>query len=144
MWADPKTCKTVRSSGLPVGRRVSVYCFAPPCITDPNLSHLSSKLIVSFVYSHDVVSRLSLGSVRDIKNAAMWLCDANDRTGDGKDGSGYTSVTQRARQWKAGWGSNEDPDWVRLFLRLSIVSIIDGGVAVHRRAENPGGEYANV
>ena len=29
-WADPKTCLTTRSSGLPVGRRVSVYCFAPP------------------------------------------------------------------------------------------------------------------
>lgn len=30
MWADPKTCLTVRTSGLPVGRKVSVYCFAPP------------------------------------------------------------------------------------------------------------------
>ena len=30
MWADPETCLTVPSSGLPVGRQVQVYCFAPP------------------------------------------------------------------------------------------------------------------
>jgi sn1-specific diacylglycerol lipase len=30
MWADYRTGRTVRSSGLPVGRRVSVYCYAPP------------------------------------------------------------------------------------------------------------------
>ncbi|ESK93113.1 lipase class 3 [Moniliophthora roreri MCA 2997] len=108
MWADPRTCLTVHSSGLPVGRRVSVYCFAPPALTDASLSRLASHLIVSFVYSHDVVSRLSLGSVRDLKNAAMWLCDANE--GDRQD-AGYTAVTNRASQWKAGNGSPEDPQW---------------------------------
>ncbi|EEB95252.1 hypothetical protein MPER_05807, partial [Moniliophthora perniciosa FA553] len=108
MWADPKTCLTVHSSGLPIGRRVSVYCFAPPALTDASLSRLASHLIVSFVYSHDVVSRLSLGSVRDLKNAAMWLCDANE--GDRQD-AGYTAVTNRASQWKAGNGSPEDPQW---------------------------------
>jgi len=105
MWADPKTCCTVRSSGLPIGHRVSVYCFAPPCVVDPGLSALASNLITSFVYSHDVVSRLSLGSVRDIRNAAMWLCDAND------EAEGYVSVTSRARAWKAGSGSPKDLDW---------------------------------
>ncbi|KAK7051324.1 hypothetical protein VNI00_004824 [Paramarasmius palmivorus] len=108
MWADPKTCMTVHSSGLPVGRRVSVYCFAPPALTDASLSRLASHLVVSFVYSHDVVSRLSLGSVRDLKNAAMWLCDANE--GDQQD-AGYTSVTDRASRWKAGNGLPEDPQW---------------------------------
>jgi sn1-specific diacylglycerol lipase len=64
------------------------------------------------VYSHDVVSRLSLGSVRDLKNAAMWLCDANESAATGKTGgSGYAAVTTRARQWKAGNGSKDDPDW---------------------------------
>jgi hypothetical protein len=43
MWADPKTCCTVRSSGLPIGHRVSVYCFAPPCATF--LSHPLVSLI---------------------------------------------------------------------------------------------------
>ena len=76
-----------------MGRRVYVYCFAPPyvrcrlakcndsfnpfrCITDTSLSKLANRLVVSFVYSHDVVTRLSLGSVRDLRNAAMWLCEA--------------------------------------------------------------------
>ncbi|KAG7096493.1 hypothetical protein E1B28_003923 [Marasmius oreades] len=111
MWADPKTCLTVHSSGLPVTRRVSVYCFAPPALTDAALSKLANNLIVSFVYSHDVVSRLSLGAIQDLRNAAMWLCDANEEGGDQEKGSGYTAVTARARRWKAGNGSSDDPEW---------------------------------
>jgi len=30
MWADPKSCRTVRQGGLPPGRGVQVYAFAPP------------------------------------------------------------------------------------------------------------------
>lgn len=84
----------------------------PRCLTDAALSRLADKLVVSFVYSHDVVSRLSLGSIRDLKNAALWLCDANEARGGKKAGEGYATVTSRARQWKAGGGSLEDPDWV--------------------------------
>ncbi|KAJ4471992.1 hypothetical protein J3R30DRAFT_3522460 [Lentinula aciculospora] len=108
MWADPRTCLTVHSSGLPIDRKVSVYCFAPPALTDSSLSKLAESLIVSFVYSHDVVSRLSLGSVRDLKNAASWLCEANERH---LEDAGYNEVTARARQWKAGKGSADDPHW---------------------------------
>ncbi|KAF8239461.1 alpha/beta-hydrolase [Tricholoma matsutake] len=107
-WADPKTCLTVRSSDLPVGRRVSIYCFAPPALTDVALSKLADRLVTSFVYSHDVVSRLSLGAVRDLRNAALWLCDAES---NGKAGEGWAAVTSRAKQWKAGVGSQDDPDW---------------------------------
>ncbi|KAG6915469.1 hypothetical protein DXG01_011336 [Tephrocybe rancida] len=106
-WADPKTCLTVRSSGLPVGRRVFVYCFAPPALTDAALSRLANRLIVSFVYSHDVVSRLSLGSIRDLRNAASWLCEAETE----HVGEGWTAVTNRAKRWKAGGGSPDDPQW---------------------------------
>ncbi|KAF5372043.1 hypothetical protein D9615_008070 [Tricholomella constricta] len=106
-WADPKTCLTVHSSGLPAGRRVFVYCFAPPALTDAALSKLADRLIVSFVYSHDVVSRLSLGSVRDLKNAATWLCEAENKHA----GEGWAAVTSRAEKWKAGAGSPDDPHW---------------------------------
>lgn len=82
---------------------------------DPGLSALASNLITSFIYSHDVVSRLSLGSVRDIRNAAMWLCDAND------EAEGYASVTSRARAWKAGSGSSKELDWVCIFGTTRIV-----------------------
>ncbi|KAF7969412.1 hypothetical protein HWV62_27411 [Athelia sp. TMB] len=105
MWADPKTCRTVRSSGLPPGRKVSVYCLAPPCLVDPALGALASNMITSLVYSHDVVSRLSLGSIRDIRNASMWLCAANDEEG------GSASVTQKASAWKAGQGTDADADF---------------------------------
>lgn len=126
MWADSTTCLTVPSSGLPVDRPVSVYCIAPPyvefisvsqmpsyfrpprCLTDVDLSRLASKLIVSFVYSDDIVSRLSLGSVRDIRNAALWLCEANDNSGR----EGYSVVTHRTSQWKSREGSSEDMHWV--------------------------------
>jgi len=107
MWADSTTCLTVASSGLPEDRPVSVYCIAPPCLIDADLSRLASKLIVSFVYSDDIVSRLSLGSVRDIRNAALWLCEANDNGGR----EGYSVVTHRTRKWKSGEESPDDMQW---------------------------------
>ncbi|KAL5637227.1 hypothetical protein ACGC1H_001018 [Rhizoctonia solani] len=74
MWADASTGLTVRRSGLPSHRRVTVYCFGPPCIMSPQLSKLAKSMVTSFIYSHDIVSTLSLGSVRDMQRAAAWLC----------------------------------------------------------------------
>jgi len=107
MWADPKTCLTVRKSGLPPGRKVQSYLFAPPCITDAELSKLSSSLIHSFVYSHDIVSRLSLGSVRDLTLAASWLCEADEKG----NGEGYAGIAKRALMTKAGYGDAGNADW---------------------------------
>lgn len=42
----------------------------------------------------------------------MWLCDANEAKGNKEDGAGYVGVSARARRWKRGQGSPEDPDWV--------------------------------
>jgi len=109
MWADPNTCLTHRTSGLPTKRRVAAYCYAPPCLVSARLSKLAatSNLITSFVYSHDIVSRLSLGSVRDLRRAAAWLCEAEkDKSGDG-----YGAVTGRALKSKAGYGKPDDPQW---------------------------------
>ncbi|TFY82574.1 hypothetical protein EWM64_g1438 [Hericium alpestre] len=107
MWADPKTCATVRSSGLPAGRRVSVYCIAPPCIADARLSALAANMITSFIYSHDVVSRLSLGSIRDMNRAAHWLCDSNSNNKE----EGYSAITRKALKWKTGFGKADDSIW---------------------------------
>lgn len=85
--------------------------------TDVPLAKLSENLIVSFVYSHDIVSRLSIGTVKDLRNAAMWLCDANVAGGALRE-SGYAAVTERANKWKAGMGSQDDPDWVRAHISL--------------------------
>ncbi|KAF7301238.1 Lipase class 3 [Mycena indigotica] len=113
MWADPKTCLTIPASGLPVGRRVSVYCFAPPSLVDPALGKVSERLITSFVYSHDVVSRLNLGAIRDLGNAAMWLCDGEEpaSTISPNSAAGYSAVTSRAKRWRAGTGTEDDPHW---------------------------------
>ena len=82
-------------------------------LTDAALSRLTSHLVVSLVYSHDVVSRLSLGSVRDLRNAAMWLCEAESSSGEGS-AEGWSAVTSRARSWKDGTGGVDDLDWVSL------------------------------
>lgn len=106
MWADPKTCLTVRGSGFPSGRRVSGLLIAPPyvrpspahpthqphphrCLTSKALSEICKPMLTSFVYSHDVVSRLSLGSIRDLTRAAMWLCT-------GKGDETPMNITKRA------------------------------------------------
>ncbi|KAF8509432.1 hypothetical protein BU17DRAFT_98961 [Hysterangium stoloniferum] len=105
MWADPTTCRTVPSSGLSPNRRVSVYCFAPPCVTSPSLSRLCRNLITSLVYSFDCVSRLSLGSMRDLNKAVFWLCE-------GKGEASTVRLLRRALQGKIGFGelvgNNED------------------------------------
>ncbi|GJJ07780.1 hypothetical protein Clacol_001985 [Clathrus columnatus] len=109
MWADPKTCRTVPSSGLPPNRRVSVYCFAPPCVTSASLSRLCRNLITSFIYSYDAVTRLSLGSMRDMVKAASWLCE-------GKGEASTISLLRRALKGKLGFGevaanTEEEKKW---------------------------------
>ncbi|KAI9507191.1 alpha/beta-hydrolase [Russula earlei] len=121
-WADPNTCLTTHSSGLPVGRRVSVYCFAPPAAYDLRLCDLSKDLITSFVYSHDLVSRLSLGSLRDMSRAAVWLCKAE---AEGRP-EGYTGITRRALRHKMGFGSRDDPIWF-----LSIRKTLEANMPLH-------------
>ena len=79
-------------------------------LADAALSRLTNKLIVSIVYSHDFVSRLSLGSIRDLKNAAMWLCEANE-AGDGREG--WSAIIAHAKRWKEESGSKDDMNWVR-------------------------------
>ncbi|TFK88081.1 alpha/beta-hydrolase [Polyporus arcularius HHB13444] len=111
MWASPESRLTHRASGLPINRKVSAYCFAPPCVVSPRLSAraAASGLIVSFVYGHDIVSRLSLGSVRDLTRGAAWLCAAENREGDKAEG--YSSVTKKALKYKMGRGEEGDEEW---------------------------------
>lgn len=111
MWADTHTCLTHRASGLPTRRKVAAYCYGPPSLVSARLSRLaaSSHLVTSFVFSHDVVSRLSLGSVRDLRRAAAWLCEAEkEGTGDG-----YGGVTGKAFKSKTRFGKPDDGQWVR-------------------------------
>ena len=85
------------------------YVFISRAAYDPHLCELSKNLITSFVYSHDLVSRLSLGALRDMSRAAVWLCKAE---AEGRP-EGYTGITRRALRHKMGFGSRDDPIWVR-------------------------------
>jgi len=98
IWADPSTGLTVRRSGLPSHRRVTAYCFGPPCVMSAHLSKMAKTIVTSFVYSHDIVSTLSLGSIRDMQRAAAWLC-----VGKGEESCGnvLNKATKR-RFWKRG------------------------------------------
>ncbi len=82
----------------------------PSAAYDPHLCELSKNLITSFVYSHDLVSRLSLGALRDMSRAAVWLCKAE---AEGRP-EGYSGITRRALRHKMGFGSPDDPIWVRV------------------------------
>ena len=157
MWADPKSCRTIQQGGLPPGHSVQVYAFAPPyvfcvnpitfpeqslsrCILDSKLSKLSSSLVRSFVHSYDVVSRLSLGSVRDMTSAASWLCDADERG----NGEGYTGIVRRALMQKTGYGDIGSLDWVYLtHFSPYDPSYIFYFSIVPLHQENSGGEHAD-
>ena len=181
MWADPKTCLTVPASGMSVGRHVSVYCFGPPyvstskhsplalihspiqilsnlsffssALTSAPLAALSSRLITSLVYGHDIVATLSVTSVRDLRNVALWLCEAEERG----EGDGYSSVISRVWGWKGNAteqkGRGEmDEDWAWVWFRSPDLSCSlylftsythkTPLLPVHRDAQDTRGEYA--
>lgn len=79
MWADPATCLTTPQSGLPVGRKVHAYAFAAPCVMGLELSQRCKALITTLEYSYDLVARLSLGAILDIRNACAWLAYENNQ-----------------------------------------------------------------
>lgn len=94
-------------------------------------------MIVSLVYSQDAVSRLSLGSVRDLRNAAMWLCEAEAGAGT----EGWSAITSRAKRWKDTGGREEDMDWVS-FIFSPLSDEVLHLVSVYRCTEDPGSKYA--
>ena len=49
--------------------------------------------------------------MRDVSRAAVWLCKAE---AEGRP-EGYSGVTSRAVKHKMGFGSRDDPIWVRVF-----------------------------
>ncbi|CDZ98595.1 Predicted lipase/calmodulin-binding heat-shock protein [Phaffia rhodozyma] len=122
MWAGLDTGETVRDSELPVGRKVKVWAFACPCITSLELSQLSKGFITSIVLSYDLVSRLSLGSIRDIRSVVDWLSYATNDKGKGTESTGNEGVDGllgRLARFKLGgkgnWidkeGRQREEDW---------------------------------
>ena len=67
----------------------------------PALSRLSASFITSFAYSHDVITRLSLGSVRDLKRATSWLCYGQNND---QQGETCSNIISRALVLEKGFG----------------------------------------
>jgi hypothetical protein len=88
------------------------------CVASVSLSELSKPLITSIVYSYDFVSRLSLGSIRDLKRVSEWLMFAVDDP-DQK----CNSIVSKALRIKAGGigmtveQKQMEADWVGLGIR---------------------------
>ena len=79
MWASTETCLTTARSGLPPGRRTHAFCFAVPSVMGSALGKKAEKLVTSYCHSYDLVCRLSLGAILDIRNACGWLAYENSQ-----------------------------------------------------------------
>ncbi|KAG9284867.1 hypothetical protein G9A89_003790 [Geosiphon pyriformis] len=73
LLSSPTTCMTTRWSKLPLGRRVHAYAFAAPCVMSAELSIRSKPLVTSVAYGNDVICRLSLGHILDLRNMVFYL-----------------------------------------------------------------------
>ncbi|ORX55762.1 hypothetical protein DM01DRAFT_1026281 [Hesseltinella vesiculosa] len=74
MRHDPVPFVTSRQSGLPAGRPVHCYVYGPPCAMSLELAEYCGQgLVTSVVHGYDIVSCLSFGLVKDLKNVATSL-----------------------------------------------------------------------
>ncbi|KAJ3299560.1 hypothetical protein HK104_008446 [Borealophlyctis nickersoniae] len=83
LWGDFEAGKIRPDVGLPAGRRLHCYAFAAPCVTALPLSRLAHRIVTSVVVGTDVISRLSLGSVRDLTNVVAQLNEKDPQIRDG-------------------------------------------------------------
>jgi hypothetical protein len=103
-------------------------------------------LITSVVYSYDFVSRLSLGTIRDLKRVSEWLMYAVDEPEEK-----CNNIVSKAFRIKAGGVGMTDEqkqmesDWVgwgvtcrRGFLQTPVVLTGRRLVSVSLASENPG------
>ncbi|CAI2165679.1 12863_t:CDS:2 [Funneliformis geosporum] len=82
LLASPTTRQTTVWSRLPRGRRVHAYAFATPCVMSAELSKRVRPLVTSVAYGNDVVCRLSLGHVRDLRNMVRFLGSNKQKGGE--------------------------------------------------------------
>lgn len=116
LWGDPDTQLTTNTSGLPPGRRIHAYTFAPPCVASAALGKRVRSLVHSFVLGNDVVARFSLGHVLDLRSAGAWICAS------GGEGSQIFSRAKAFREKKFESvleEQGEEASWVRSLLPMS-------------------------
>jgi hypothetical protein len=74
-WADPDTCLIMANVGLPAGRRLKVFAYGMPCVFDSKGCEMTEKLVTSLVVSSDFISRLCVGTVTDLRDVIVALCE---------------------------------------------------------------------
>ncbi|WAQ91791.1 hypothetical protein PtA15_15A183 [Puccinia triticina] len=73
MLADPRTGLSTKRSGLPEGTSIRTYAICPPCTASKGLTELSSKMVKTLIHSNDLVPRLSLNHVLNLKTLIIWI-----------------------------------------------------------------------
>lgn len=94
------------------------------CIVSADLAKLSAPLITTLIYSYDFVSRLSLGSIRDLKRISDWLSFAMDTKNS--EGEKCKNIVTRALKYKAGMGGQSRADekaWVRTVREVGLTAV---------------------
>ncbi|KAI8968459.1 hypothetical protein BDF20DRAFT_828162 [Mycotypha africana] len=80
LWSEKKKIRdnhycfvTSKLSGLPAGRPIHCYAYGPPGVMSSQLSQYCAGLVTSVVHGYDIVSSLSFGILKDLKNIATSL-----------------------------------------------------------------------
>jgi sn1-specific diacylglycerol lipase len=92
------------------------------CITSSALSTLARPLITSVVLSYDLVSRLSLVSIRDLRAVSDWISyGLSDGESGGVDGLIGKLSARKVRSLTGSEGDEDEMDWVGsyIFFRFS-------------------------
>jgi len=105
LLASPTTRMTSRWSKLPLGRRVHAYAFATPCCMSAELSKRSKTLVTSVAYGNDVIPRLSIGHVRDLRNM-VWFLGA--RTDPDSDRDLASTIISRVLEYRSRMFTNDE------------------------------------
>ena len=69
------TFLTSRASELPMNRPIHVYSYGTPCVATLTLAKAMRGLVTTMVHGQDLVTALSLGTVRDWRRAAINLSE---------------------------------------------------------------------
>ncbi|PRP80559.1 hypothetical protein PROFUN_11872 [Planoprotostelium fungivorum] len=122
MWADLESGLTRRDCGLPHSRKLRAWAFAPPCIAEGELCRRASKVLTSIVFSWDAVSRLSLGSITDLRSLGARITHGGEELSDlGKRVLSYQSGRHNGDPQK----KKEEYDWL-LGARSTLESNLEG------------------
>ncbi|KAI9325284.1 hypothetical protein DFJ73DRAFT_802015 [Zopfochytrium polystomum] len=124
----PTPFVTSAASGLPPGRPIHSYCYGPPCTASLGVSLATKGLVSNLVNGDDIVSNLSVGLLRDLKQVTVHLLEPESR--------GLAErIVARTVGWGAGAGSSRSKE------RKAVTDGSEGGkeavgvVAVAERNE---------